>query len=335
MKRLAVATILTTVAMGLSACGSSPAATTTAETKAPETTATSETTEGSTAEAGGNYKFGFICSTTGEEFSVGEINRVKESMNAHGLNGDDLVVSSFNNDVTKQVDSIENIVASGCNAAILYSAQIEACEDAVKAVEEAGVRIISCAGQSEYASVYADTDQYDVGKNIADMAADYIEETYGADSDIEVALYLYTQSPALLKRGTGMEDELLSRCPNVQIVQRYECGNTEDGMSYAESLMQTNPDVKVLVCINDGGGMGAVEAFSAAGKDDVAVFGADATEQGLASIKAGGLFKGTCTYTAVDFVPYLMDLADGKEVEKELMSGVIQVTAANVDDYIN
>lgn len=324
MKRLAVATILATVVMGLAACGSSPAATTT------ESAPTSETAGEST----GNYKFGYICSTTGEEFYVGEINRVKESMNEHGLNGDDLVVSSFNNDVTKQVDSIENIVAAGCNAAILHSAQIEACDDAVKAAEEAGVKIISCASQSQYASVYADIDQYDVGKNIADMAADYIEETYGKDADIEVAMYVYTQAPALLKRGAGMEDELLSRCPNVQIVQKYECGNTEDGMAYAESLLQTNPDVKLLVCVNDGGGMGAVEAFNAAGKDDIAIFGADATEQGLASIKADGLFKGTCTYGAVDYVPYLMDLADGKEVPKELMSGVIQVTAKNVDEYI-
>ena len=59
-----------------------------------------------------------------------------------------------------------------------------------------------------------------------------------------------------------------------------------EGMSVMENMLQANPDIQGVFAANDEMALGAMEAISGAGKS-IMVVGFDATDDAIASIKAG------------------------------------------------
>lgn len=86
----------------------------------------------------------------------------------------------------------------------------------------------------------------------------------------------------------GLE-EALKKNPNIKILDEYNVENSKDlGMSTAEDSLLSYDKIDAIVCQNDDGALGVVEALKSAGKlDSIQVLGIDGSDDALQSIQDG------------------------------------------------
>ncbi len=329
MKKILALLMGMVLVVGVGACGQNGTdnqGTQTAETEnaAVEQTETGEET------ADEDYNFAIIVSTTGNEYFQGEIDALQATLDSYGY---PLNVISFDNDVTKQVSSIENLVTMGVDAALVFPLDKESIDSACKDAMDAGVKIISGGIELDNMNALYNTDQEEAGRTIAGMACDYIKENYG-DEKVEVAMLVNTSNSNMVTRCDAMRETLAEECPNAVLVKEIEAADTESGMSAAENVIQANPDVKVFICVNDAAALGVVEAYKAANIDEIAVFGADGTSEALNKISAGESLKGTIAFGKIELGEYLIKLAQGETVDELISPPIIEITEENIEEYM-
>jgi ribose transport system substrate-binding protein len=140
---------------------------------------------------------------------------------------------------------------------------------------------------------------YDYGVAIGEATSQWINEKL--DGKAEVLLIAIDQVEAVILRGDGMEDTITSET-NAEIIARQSAQTTEEALNVAETVLQANPDVKVITCINDQLALGATEAVKNLGltSQDFFVGGADNTAEGRAKMmEENSVFRLT-----IDIDPY-------------------------------
>lgn len=277
-----------------------------------------------------NYSFAIIVPTTGNEYFQGEIDALQESLDKHGCK---LNVISYENDATKLVSVMENLITMGVDGVLVFPMDKDSIDPTCKMVQEAGIKIISGGTTLDYMDALYNTDQEEAGQTIAGMGCDYIKEKYG-DESVEVAMIVNTSNSNMVTRCDAMKATLAEECPNTVLVKEIEAESTEDGMSAAENIIQANPDVKVIICVNDAVALGVVEAYNAANISEIAVFGADGTSEGLKKIADGTSLKGTIAFGALDLGDCLVDMVSGEKVDELLSPPIIKITEENIGEYV-
>jgi ABC-type sugar transport system substrate-binding protein len=97
--------------------------------------------------------------------------------------------------------------------------------------------------------------------------------------------------------------------------------------------------IKVICGINDGGALGAFEAVKAAGKasNDFFIGGIDATNDAIAKIKEGGIYRATVDQNPAGMGEKCVELAvkavKGEKFTKDYAVKLVPVNASNVKDY--
>lgn len=129
--------------------------------------------------------------------------------------------------------------------------------------------------------------------------------------------------------------------PNAKIIAEPDAHTRELGLNAIETLLQSNPDLNVVLGINDDSVLGAYQAMMSAGKDgkDVILVGFDAIEEALLKIKEGGIYRGTIDIAPFESGKVIVETAK-KVVEdgpiKDLIEfPVTKVTSENVDEFLN
>ena len=109
-------------------------------------------------------------------------------------------------------------------------------------------------------------------------------------------------------------------------------GNAANGVTAGDNFLQTGKDINLVVGINDGGCLGVLEAFNAAGYggDKVGISAGDATNDALNAVKEGGIYRGTVTTGLVslapDFIDLAVKLAQGEAVDRENLGPTTLIT---------
>lgn len=292
--------------------------------------AENQETENADKTAEEDYKFAIIIPTTGNEYFQGEIDALQAVLNEYGY---ELNVISYDMDATKQVSSVENLITMKVDAALIFPMDKESIDAACKDAMDAGVKIISGGIALDNMNALYNTDQVEAGNTISGMGCDFIKETYG-DEEVEVAMLVDTSNSNMATRSEAMKETLAKECPNALLVKEIEANDTESGMSAAENIIQGNPDVKAVICINDASALGVVEAYKAANITEIAVFGSDGTAEGIKKISEGESLKGTIAFGAINLGEQLIKLAKGESVDELLSPPIIKITESNVAEYM-
>ena len=191
-----------------------------------------------------------------------------------------------------------------------------------------------------------------MGYVIGGEAAGFINEKFD-NGECEVAILNYPQTAILLERESGILAALKELAPNAKVVAQQPAIDANEGLTAMETILQANPNVKVVCCIGGGGAVGANEAFKATGEitEDIGVFAADATDEELAAMTAGEANRMSVMITGVPKVigetVYNMlvklaseegfteaDLQEGEQMDgKNVYRSIFPVTAENVGEY--
>lgn len=140
-------------------------------------------------------------------------------------------------------------------------------------------------------------------------------------------------------RKKGLE-EALKKNPNIKILDEYNVENSKDlGMSTAEDSLLSYDKIDAIVCQNDDGALGVVEALKSAGKlDSIQVLGIDGSDDALQSIQDGEMtmtaLQDAKAQAGADIFEKLKKGTDPADIEDVNIPFKI-VTKDNVADYLS
>lgn len=293
MKKILALVLALVLVLGLVACASGD----TTEDTATDDTATNETTDDAattetedtaddtteeTSSESGSYVIGLMLSDmTNEFFSTLEAS-ARETADAAGQT---LISLTATNDAAKDVSNMEDLLSQDPDIIIYNPVDSDAAPDVVAMANEAGVPVITVDRASNGGEVLC----HIASDNVygGELAGQYIVDALGADGGEVVEIQGQAGASATNDRGTGFHN-IVDATDNVEVVVS-QTGNwaTADAMTIMENALTSNPDVKAVFCHNDTMALGALEACTQAGRDDIIIVGFDADAAAVAEIEAG------------------------------------------------
>jgi ABC-type sugar transport system substrate-binding protein len=277
-------------------------------------------------------KVGITVYDLANPYFVTVVNGAKAKCDELGI---ELIVDDPKSNSAAQVTALENFIAMEVDAIICSPLDPAACEGVVRDAMSKGIKVISQSSKTDSNDTWVSADEYNMGQTCGQGAGKWIAEKYGADAKIKCAVFGMDKIPTQILRGDGMEDGIKEFAPNVTII-RQDANTTADGQRVADALLQANPDLQVVVCINDATAIGVLSAVQGANKDNDSFYigGIDATQEALDVIKKGNSFRAT-----VDLIPYenggididlVMKLLNGESVPETYVIPAKLITFADL-----
>lgn len=281
-------------------------------------------------------RMGYITMDLGNPYFVKLIEGMEEE--AEELNID-LSIHDGATEVEPQIKAMEDLITQNVDAIILSANNSEALNPMIQEAKDAGIPVIAANAEVGNPDAYVGSIEYDNGFQAGEIAGEYIKEHL--DGEAKVAILRFSTIPAALERTDGQEDGLLSIAPDAEIIAKPDASTRELGLNTVETLLQSNPDLNVVMGVNDDAVLGAYQAMQAAGKEgeEVALVGFDAIDEALLKIKEGGIYRGT-----IDLAPYESGKVILETAKKVVEDGpideliefpVTKVTPENVDEFLD
>ena len=277
-----------------------------------------------TSETVGSGKIGLSISTQNNPFFVSLAEGAKEAAKEADA---ELTIVDAGDDATKQVSDIEDLVSKNISVLIVNPVDSDAVSGAVRSAVSQGVKVISVDRVVNDVEIDCQIASDNVAG--AEMATQYIVDKLG--EGIKVAeLQGISGASAAIDRGKGFHN-IADEKMVVEASQTANFDRTE-GMTVMENILQAKGDIKAVFAANDEMALGAVEAISGAGKD-ILVVGFDATEDAIASIKAGKMGATIAQQPELigsTAIENAIKLINGESIPKAIPVEVELITAENV-----
>jgi ABC-type sugar transport system substrate-binding protein len=257
------------------------------------------------------------------------------------LPGVSVQIADAQDDISKQLSQVQNFIANGVDAIIVNPVDTSATGAITKAAADAGVPL-----------VYVNREPIDVdklGPKAAFVASNEAES--GTLEAKQICKLLGGKGNILVMEGVLSNQSAVQRTKDIhEVISTPDCSGmkvvAEQTANYdrtqAQNLMTNwlskGIQFDAVVSNNDEMAVGALQAMKSAGVDTkkAIVGGVDATQDALASMKAGDL-KVTVFQDAAGqgkgAVDAALALAAGKPVEKKVYIPFQLVTPANMDQF--
>ena len=266
---------------------------------------------------------------------------------ADGMDGVDVQIEDAQNDVARQLDQINNFIASGVDAIIVNPVDTSATEAMTAAAAGAGMPM-----------VYVNREPINVDHlpdNQAFVASNEIES--GTLEAFEICKILRAQgkaggarayllmgelsNQAAVQRTKDVDDVIgMDMCSFIEIIDRQTANwSREQATSLMTNWLSAGEEFDAVFANNDEMAIGAIQAMKAAGLDmaEIVVGGVDATQDALAAMQAGDLdvtvFQDAAGQGSGSLNAALA-LANGEEVDQKVYIPFKLVTPANIDEYL-
>ena len=248
----------------------------------------------------------------------------------------EVVYTDGREDITIQLNQVENFIAQGMDSIVVCPSN----GDAAVAISDAAIRAnIPLVYLNRMPTELPDGTYY-VGSNerqAGHLQGEYLAEKLRGKGQVGVI----TGIPGLdntVNRTEGVKD-IFENYPELDVTREQTGRWMRDlGMSVAENWIASGDTLTAIIANNDDMALGAMAALEANDmKDRVVVMGVDATPDALAAMKEGRLdatvFQDPIGQGAGGLeVAY--KLAKGESVEKETMIPFELVTPENMQNYL-
>lgn len=297
MKKVTLLLMCAVLVFCMFGCAQKPDSAPAEETPAAEETPSEAPTDSSEAPAPEDIKLAYACWNLTNEWFISLVTGFEDACEELGV---EAVITDSQYTIEKQLNDIENLMNSGVNGIAFCAVDETATHDMVEQAKEQGVVIASTAQTQSNANFMYALNEYDYGYIIGSNAAEWVNEQLGGEGTY--VLLSKDNIDTTIARGDGIEDALKEKCPNLVQVARQAADTAETAYSIVETVLQTNPDINLVVGTEDSCVIGGYRAMQAAGAigDDRACFSGDATSEILAAMEEeDSIYRGT-----VDLIPY-------------------------------
>lgn len=332
LQKLAVLILLLGASLVLAACAQTPSATAPAA-NAPAANAPA-------AQPAKKPAVCVIVPTTEIEYFA---TLLKEYVNAGAAKGIEVITVDSANDPQKEANGIENCVAKGVIGIVASVIDPATGKASAKAVMAKGIPFI-LQGQepvdADWATGNVGYSEADMGRYAGEMAAECIAKKYPDAKTVTVGACGWPQWPSTVRRINASIEAIEKNLPNMKVTWAFnqECGTREKGDAATSTALQKYPEMRAVVSINDGGSMGALAAFEAAGipVDKICIAGANNDLEVRQYIRDGKIY-GTVDLNHAGLANAALDLIvkakNSEKIPPMTYVPMIRVTKDNVSQW--
>ena len=267
---------------------------------------------------------------------------------AAGMDGIELQVEDATDDVAKQLDQINNFIASGVDAIIVNAVDTNATEAMTNAAASAGVPLVYVNRQPINMDTLPDNQAFVASNEVesgtlAAFEACQLLRAAGLSNGAQGYMLMgQLSNQAAVQRSKDVEDIIgIDMCNFITLIDKQTANWSRDEASdLVTNWLSAGEPFDVIFANNDEMALGAIQALKAGGvsMEDVVIVGVDATQDALLALQAGDL-DATVFQDAAGQGAGALDaaiaLARGEEVDQTVFIPFQLVTPANVDDFLN
>jgi inositol transport system substrate-binding protein len=256
-------------------------------------------------------------------------------------------IEDAQNDVAKQLDQINNFVASGVDAIIVNPVDTSATQAMTDAAAAANIPLVYVNRQPINLDTLPDNQAFVASNEVDSGTLETIEvcrllKEMGKDPANIYIMMGELSNQAAVQRTQDIHDVVAAgKCAVTLNIIDQQTANwrRDEAQNLMTNWLSTNTPFDAVISNNDEMAIGAIQAMKAAGIDmaSVVVGGVDATQDALAAMQAGELDVTVFQNAAAQgsgAVEAAVKLAAGEPVEKEVWVPFELVTPANINDYL-
>lgn len=265
---------------------------------------------------------------------------------AEGMDGVDIQVEDAQNDVAKQLDQINNFIASGVDAVIVNPVDTSATQAMTAAAEAAGVPLVYVNRQPINVDSLPDNQSFVASDERESGTLETIEicrlfKEAGKDTARVYVMMGELSNQAAVQRTADIHDVMeQGKCAvTLEIVDEQTANwSRDEAQDLMTNWLSTGEPFDGVIANNDEMAIGAIQAMKASGisMGDVVVGGIDATADALAAMAAGDLDVTVFQNAAGQgggALDAALRLARGEDVDQKVYIPFELVTPANLADY--
>lgn len=267
---------------------------------------------------------------------------IKKYTEAYGMK---FVMADGQDDIIKQITSMEDLITSGVDIMILNPLDHKALVPAVNTAAGSGVPVFIVDSQIDEAadcitSVQASNEGN--GWLVGEWAVNQMN-----DSEIHVALISGSQgNPVGQAKRLGFfegftETQLMTQGQSNLNILAQGWGNWTllGGIQAMEDILSAHPEVNLLVAENDAMAMGALKAIEETGKaDQILVLGYDGQKEAFELIMEGR-YGATALNSPGELARLVVESVvrhlNGQQLDKVIHTPAVLISKDNVEEYYN
>lgn len=224
-----------------------------------------------------------------------------------GSKGWDVIVQDPNFDPTKQTQDLNAVLDSGrAGAAWVIAVAPQSMGDTLKAAQSKGIPILVNGKPAEYGysgpqpGITFDYIDYAAGGTaLGDQLGKCITQKLGGTGQVLFAVSSPGQAGKAEFEGAALA-ALKAAAPNATVVQTLVVKDRPSGQTDIGNALQGHPNLNAVMASTDEGALGALGAFSAAGKPLPCVTDFGGNDEVLKDVKAGTIFASVGLQFAAD-----------------------------------
>lgn len=217
------------------------------------------------------------------EFITLMVEGMKEEAKDIGI---DLIILDADNDASKQLSQVENLIAKKVDVILVAAVDADAIVPALDMAQAAGIPLtgVNMLMNTDRKYYYAGPNDVEAGE----LEAQYIIDKIGGKGNV-VILEGPIGTSAQLQRLEGNMNVLKKNSGVKILAQKPANWNREEALTLTENWLQTYPGkIDGIIAHNDEMALGAIQALEAKGlKNKIPVAGVDAIKDACQAIKDG------------------------------------------------
>lgn len=239
------------------------------------------------AAAQSTMKIGLVQLGTDNPFWIAQVAGGQEAARRYGF---ELIVTSGEGDVTKQVKAFEDLVNQGVNAISINPLDAKAFDPSMKKATDANIPVVCLFSKIEGCATVLGFEEVANGRLVGQYAVQLLTQKYGEPKG-HVAILLGALGQDINTNRAGGFEEIIKQYPNIVIDAAESTGNWEADKAVAltENWLTAYPDLDLIYGLSDSLTVPAANVLKRAGKEDIMLVSYDGTEVGLSGVADGSL----------------------------------------------
>jgi ABC-type sugar transport system substrate-binding protein len=277
-----------------------------------------------------DLKIGLVQIDLSNPFHIGEVEGAKEAARRNHF---DLIVTSGEGDVTKQIQAFENLINQHVAAIAVNFIDVGAFGPAMKEAQAAHIPVVCLHSQTDGCSKLLGFDERATGRMVGEYAVKLLTEKNGSPKG-EVANLQGLLGQGLNTERSGGFTDVIAKYPGIKVDAQEPTGwDPGKAVAITENWLTAYPKLDLIYGNSDSLTVPAATVLKRAGRTDILLVSVDGSDSGLAAVKSGVL-KSTVflspQYSGFwkAYMPFLV--ASGKAPDGDLLIKGAMVLPQNV-----